>query len=434
MSASSSAHLRRDRWPLNRANIGGEITRPLVRSRPIRLVLGVIVLILFVAGCDDSTDDSPAWQCSDDATPTLLASKLDDDDGDGNPIDEDFPDIDDEDDDIADHAWIQDRSGVYHLFFHSESLYHRAQIEHYATSDFRSLAYIGVALTVDPNGWDADALWAPHVVEHDGVYYMFYTGVTGWGPGAVQRIGLATSTDLVTWTRFPVNRCPGTTGVGCVDECDVPWTTWGEPIGNFNHQCRDPFVIWDASSQRWLMFATAKSTNTYGVVTVASSPDLVEWSGLGFIDATRRLANGTDAQVTGGQAENAFVVTHDGTRYLLFTDWQDPEDSVSVANPRTIAQFVTSSSLDIDASGSPNWIYRGYLPDPGVNAIEVVELGRPGLPWLMSQSIIGPRSGFTKKDRRKLRLMCVTWKGDAIETREWGLRVVGGTATILGNN
>jgi len=376
----------------------------------------VFLWLLLVVGCDDSsTDRTASSPCRADAPPVQLASKLDDDDGDGNPIDENFPIINDEDDDIADHAWIEDRSGTYHLFFHGENLYYPNQIEHYTTRDFQSLDYIGVALTVNLGAWDSDALWAPHVVEHDGTYFMFYTGVAESGVDAIQRIGLATSTDLVTWTRTPVNRCPGTSGDGCIYECDEPWTTWGDAGGSFNHQCRDPFVMWDADAQRWLMFATAKSVNQFGAVTVASASDLSDWTGEGFIDATRRLANGVGAQTTGGQAENPFVVTNDGLHFLLFTDWEDPQDSVSVANPRTIAQYATSPSLSIDTSGSADWSYRGYLPDTGVNAIEVVELGHHPR-WLMSQSISNESSCDHDGHRRELRLKCILW-GDGFSFR-----------------
>ena len=39
--------------------------------------------------------------CDTAASPVFLMSKIDDDDGDGNPLDEDFPTINDEDDDIV---------------------------------------------------------------------------------------------------------------------------------------------------------------------------------------------------------------------------------------------------------------------------------------------------------------------------------------------
>ncbi len=387
---------------------------------PTRFIFAFVVLLAGALACDSSEPSREFLQCDPAATTTQLASKYDDDDHDGNPYDEDFPLVDDEDDDIADHAWIQDRDGVYHLFFHSENLYHPNQIEHYTTTDFTRIHYEGVALTVNAGAWDGDALWAPHVVQFDGTYYMFYTGVSGSGVDAVQRIGVATSKNLRTWKRLSVNRCPGTTGDGCIYDCDEPWTTWGNVGGSYDHQCRDPFVMWDAENQRWLLFATAKSTNGFGVVTVASANELSTWSGEGFIDATRRLAGGVGAQATGGQAENPFVVTSGGRHYLLFTDWEDAEDSLTVANPRTIVQFATAQLMDVDSLGSAGWIYRGYTPDPGVNAIEVIDLRHDGTRWIMSQSISNPRSGVLKPHRRELRLKCATFAAGDITTTNWG--------------
>jgi hypothetical protein len=361
------------------------------------------------AGCDRAPESSSESICCDEnAAPVFLQSKIDDDDGDGNPYDENFPTINDEDDDIADHAWIMDESGVYHLFFQNEDHGSGSLIEHYTSTDLLSLRYVGVALRPNPYGWDSHSLWAPHVIRIGGTYYLFYTGTDGpaGNPATRQRIGLATSTDLTTWTRSPINKCPGTPGDGCVYECDECWTTWGGEPGSYNQQCRDPFVIRDSINRRWVMFATAKSVNQYGVVTVAYSTNLEDWSGAGFIDATRRLETGVGGQTTGGQAENPFVMSHNGTHYLLFTDWQDPEDSVSVPHPRTIVQYATSSTLTADSTGSVDWIYRGYIPDPGVNAIEVLRVGRSVR--LMSQSISNERSGYWPL-RRRLRLKCVVW-------------------------
>lgn len=168
-------------------------------------------------------------------------------------------------------------------------------------------------------------------------------------------------------------------------------------------------MIWDSSNRRWVLFATSKSTNQYGVVTVSYSANMTDWEGAGFIDATRRLTTGIGAQTTGGQTENPHVMSYNGTNYLIFTDWQDPEDSVTVDNPRTIAQYATSPSLTADTLGSLSWIYRGYTPDTAVNAIEVFRLGSDT--WIMSQSIANQRSGFWSL-RRRLRLKCVIWGDD----------------------
>jgi hypothetical protein len=369
-------------------------------------------VLVLLAGCgDDSPGTSPgALRCDPNAVPILLASKVDDDDGDGIILDEHFPEIDDEDDDIADHTWIRDHAGQYHLFFHNEGRGAPFFIEHYVTRDLKSLRYVGRALEAQPGAWDAGGMWSPHVIEVKGTYYMFYTGIDGIQAGATQRIGLAISSDLRHWERAHVNRCPGTTGDGCIYECREAWTTWGDLSSPFNQQCRDAFVMRDDAHDRWLMFATARSTNGYGVVTVAWSSDLTTWSGAGFINATRRLASGVGGQTTGGQAENPFVVSRGGTNTLLFTDWQDPEDSLDVATPRTIVQYATSSSLDVDADGSEGWTYRGYIPDPGVNAIEVIQYGFDT--WIMSQSLSNPHSGYVKPIRRMLRLKCINWGPD----------------------
>jgi hypothetical protein len=215
-----------------------------------------------------------------------------------------------------------------------------------------------------------------------------------------------------------VNRCPGTLGDGCVYECKECWTTWGQPAGSYNQQCRDPFVLWDANAGRWVLFATAKSTNDYGVVTVAYANDLTLWSGAGYLDATRRLSSGRAGQTTGGQAENACVVSHGGTYTLLFTDWLDPEDDCAVASPRAIVQCATSPTLFADSSGSRNWSYGGYTPDPGVNAIEV-QVQPPNL-WLMSQSVSNQNCPDHPAHRRELRLRRMLWKADgSFGTEPW---------------
>ena len=391
-----------------------------MRSRGPARSAGVVILPLLIFGCGDSPSgpDGASPCISPTAGPVFLSSKVDDEDGDGHTGDENHPTIDDEDDDIADHAWIQDAGGVHHLFFQNEDRGVGSEIEHYVSRDLQELDYVGVALRKRAGAWDSQALWAPHVVQVGTTYFMFYTGTIGTGRESEQRIGLATSTDLTTWTRFPVNRCPGTSGDGCIYECAEAWTTWGGPPGSHNKQCRDPFVIWDAVHRRWILFATAKSTNGFAVITVAYAEDFTRWTGAGYIDATRLLAVGSGGQPTGGQAENPYVVSHDGTYYLLFTDWADPEDDCTVQKPRTVVQYATSSTLTADAAGSSHWQYRGYTPDPGVNAIEVVFSGHDT--WILSQSIADRTSCDYAEHRRELRLKQLIWGANGtFDTAPW---------------
>jgi hypothetical protein len=115
-----------------------------------------------------------------------------------------------------------------------------------------------------------------------------------------------------------------------------------------------------------------------------------------------------------GQAENPFVVRQ---RSLpLFTDWRTA-DSVSVSNPR---DHGTRRRLVRNKTNGADWFYRGYMPDTGVNAIEVVELGHHPR-YLMSQSISSDVAGYPRTERRTLLLRCATWGADgSVETSNWG--------------
>jgi len=387
------------------------------RLRGRALAVGAVCIPLLLLGCrDDPMSAAGTSPCRPTASPVFLSAN-DDDDGDGYPRDENYPAVNDEDDDIADHAWIEDAHGAHHLFFQNEG-WAGSDIVHYVTTDLQALTYVGVALQKNPGGWDSQALWAPHIVQNGHTYFMFYTGTSGTGGTSKQRIGLATSSDLITWRRTPVNRCPETTGDGCIYECAEAWTTWGGQPGTYNQQCRDPFVLWDEAERRWVLFATAKSTNRYGVVTVAYSGDLVHWTGAGYVDATRRLAGGSGSQPFGGQAENPYVLARDGSYTLLFCDWADPEDDCTVQNPRTIVQYATSSTLHADAEGSHNWSYRGFTLDPGVNAIEALHLGVDT--WILSQSIADRTSCDYAEHRRELRLKRLVWgPGGTFATTPW---------------
>ncbi len=412
VALTSFAAAQATQW-LARPGVGGAVARltrllGLERTAPVNAVtdLDGDGYGSLSSGGNDCTDtlssvysDGTAG-CSTSATATFLASKSDPD----------------SDDDIADHAWVKDANGLYHLYYQNEDQGSGDDIEHYTSTDLQSLSYVGLALQKNASGWDSYGLWAPHVVKNGNTYFMFYTGTTGAGanPNAKQRIGLATSSDLTTWTKYPINNCSGTSGNGCLYECNESWTTWGGTPGSYNQQCRDPFVIWDAANSRWLMFTTVRLSTggsaLSGGVSVASSTNLTSWTGLGYIKATRRLLSGeggTLGQLNGTQAENPYVTKYNNTYYLFFTDWEDVEDSSTTQNPRTQIQYATSATLGVDSSGSTNWTYRGYTPDPGVNAMEAENWF--GDTWIMSQSVANNNSGDYGSHPRELRLKRVLW-------------------------
>ena len=101
------------------------------------------------------------------------------------------------------------KDGYYHLFFIRNNTTLTADstetdFGHAISTDLYHWTQLPIVLTVDRGEWDNTHLWAPHVFLHDGLWWMFYTGVTNW-PGKyeqTQRIGVAVSSDLVGWDRF----------------------------------------------------------------------------------------------------------------------------------------------------------------------------------------------------------------------------------------
>ncbi|HEX2134076.1 MAG TPA: FG-GAP-like repeat-containing protein [Actinophytocola sp.] len=141
------------------------------------------------------------------------------------------------------------------------------------------------ALTADPAAGESH-IWAPHVIHHDGVYYMFYAA--GTPDHAAYRMHLATSTDLFTWTRSPAN-----------------------PLFTDGFDARDPMVT--RIGTQWVMYYTANSTPTGGNHQVAyrTSTNLTDWS-------AKRVAFQHPAVGTfGGPTESPFVLWRGGWWYLF---------------------------------------------------------------------------------------------------------------------
>ncbi len=142
-----------------------------------------------------------------------------------------------------------------------------------------------------PFALSADAtesvLWAPHVITHDALHYMYYAAGSAHGDGNF-RMHLATSADMNEWTRHA-----------------------GNPLFVDGYEARDPMVL--RVGAQWVMYYTATDPPAGGnhVVAYRLSSDLVSWSArnLAFVD----LAKGTGA----GTTESPFVVQR-GDWYYLF--------------------------------------------------------------------------------------------------------------------
>lgn len=179
--------------------------------------------------------------------------------------------------------WFADDGESYHLFFlyasralrDPDARHYRASIGHAVSSDLVSWTRIEDALVrADAPAFDDLATWTGSVVRHpDGTWFLFYTGSTAAPDGRnVQRIGSATSDDLVTWQRVPENPVL------------VAEPRWYERLdaGVWHDEAfRDPWVFADPDGDGWHMLITARATTgepfERGVVGHAVSADLRRW-------------------------------------------------------------------------------------------------------------------------------------------------------------
>lgn len=306
---------------------------------------------------------------------------------------------------IADHTWMKDDNGLWHLFFQNSDS--AEKIEHFTSTNLTGdLTYVDQPAGLLPGvgTWD-EQIWAPYVIKNGSTYSLFYTGVTNTGNAAndVQRIGLATATGLNgPWTKV-ASTCSGVTGAGCVYDCNQAWTTWNRGTA-YDAQCRDPFVIWDSANNRWVLFATTRFRASYasedppiaskeggGITVATTASNLASWTAAGYIKTTRRIIaseGGVGSQTTGMQAENPFVTSYNGTNYLFYTDW---DDGALEPTYGSIVQYVTASSLTFTTTGSSAWSYRGHYPISGVNAMEIVQPFNDT--WIGSESMSNNNNG-----------------------------------------
>ena len=182
---------------------------------------------------------------------------------------------------IWDH-WLVDTGSEYHVFYlqaprslgDPELRHANATPGHAVSTDLVHWQFLPDALLPGLAGsWDDRATWTGSIVRQDNTWYLFYTGSNHAERGLVQRIGLATSPDLLTWTRY---------GEAPVMEADPRWYERLDPAAWHDEAWRDPWVLPDPIGAGWhaLITARAKSggpADGRGVVGHAWSPDLLTW-------------------------------------------------------------------------------------------------------------------------------------------------------------
>jgi beta-fructofuranosidase len=230
---------------------------------------------------------------------------------------------------IWDFWFAQDGDDVHVFFLYAPralgdpELRHRnARIGHALSCDLRGWELLPPALTTGPPGaFDDLATWTGSVLRHDGRWHLFYTGLSTDEDGAVQRIGLATSDDLVRWHRLDQ----------AVLEADPRWY---EKLGPDTREeaWRDPWVCWDEDSGHFHMLITARAnhgpSDGRGVIGHAWSPDLRRWRAGPPLSQPGEFFH----------LEVPQLVHLDGLWRILFCAWPRDHSAARLARPGVVAE------------------------------------------------------------------------------------------------
>lgn len=187
-----------------------------------------------------------------------------------------------------DKRWIWDSwyvwdGDVCHAFFLSADrslgdpeLRHRSPIVGHAISkDLVNWEMLPDAISPsDQPAFDSWTTWTGSVIKaDDGTWWMFYTGSSREDGGLIQRIGAATSKDLITWEKL---------GTEPLVEADPTWYELLDTDLWHDQAWRDPWVFRMPGSEQWHMLITARANEgdprTRGVAGHAVSDDLVNWT------------------------------------------------------------------------------------------------------------------------------------------------------------
>jgi beta-fructofuranosidase len=222
--------------------------------------------------------------------------------------------------------WLAQDGPDYHIFYlqaprslPDPDLRHwHVSVGHAVSHDLRQWRVLPDALGPSADSKDAFdnyTTWTGSVIEAEGIWYLFYTGGRRSEEGLVQRIGLATSTDLVRW-----EKCSGNPLI-------VADPRWYELLDRelwHDQAWRDPWVFRHPERGDFHVLITARANHGppdgRGVIGHARSNDLIHWEVLPSVVEPGDF----------GHMEVPQLVSIQGCYYLLFS----VQASIHASRPR----------------------------------------------------------------------------------------------------
>lgn len=272
--------------------------------------------------------------------------------------------------------WLALDGADYHIFYlqaprsigDPEQRHWNASIGHAVSQDLIDWEILPDALgpSLPSDRWDNFTTWTGSVIRYGGLWYLFYTASKREEQGRIQRIGLATSRDLIFWEKHPANP---------LLNADPEWYETYDPDIWHEQAWRDPWVFPDPDGKDFHAFITARTKggtkDGRGVIAHAHSKDLINWEVLPPVSESGAY----------GHMEVPQRVEIDGRTYLLYSvtrqvfsqdrlkrSGQEPLTGMycmTAGQPLGPFQFATERVLYADANGSA---YAGKLvPGSGGN-------------------------------------------------------------------
>ena len=184
-------------------------------------------------------------------------------------------------------------------------------IAHATSGDLRNWVVHPDILSRTGKWPEEGCVFAPNVIEHEGTYYMLYTSTDA---RRIQRLNLATSTNLFDWTRYEGNP---------VIVPSAHWSDWPDftvhepdPDESFGG-CRDPHILRLDDGRFVAYWVSRLRPDKFGEGTVgvaaSISQDLVHWQEVGPVYWRKQFHRPLTLEV-----ESPEVIRKDGKYWLFF--------------------------------------------------------------------------------------------------------------------